>query len=270
MSKFEKDYVALVEDILATGHKRVTRSGDVLSAFNKSISFDLCEEFPILQIRKMYYKGVFGELAAMLKGPTCAADFAVEGCNYWNDFADDEGNLVLDYGNKWLNFNGVNQLERVIHKLQHTPDDRRIIITSWDPANIDNLTLPCCHHTYQFYVRQEYGKSYLDMHWIQRSTDVMVGLPSDAIFAAAMVIYLGGETGHEPGRVTMTLGDTHIYSNHIPEAHRYTHIAKAGINSRILANKVKYDYTVASVFNKDCITIHNYKPLAVFKHEIML
>ena len=273
MGKFEKDYVELVKNVLANGEDRSTRNSDTLSLFNQSIGFDMAEEFPILQIRKMYPKGVFGELAAMLKGPTCAADFAVEGCNYWSDFADKDGNLVLDYGNKWIDFNGVNQLEDLVNKLVHTPSDRRLIITSWDPSNIDNLTLPCCHHTYQFYVRTYKGNRYLDMHWMQRSTDVMVGLPSDAIFAAALAIYISARAFLTPGKVVMTLGDTHIYNAHIAEANRYIHIASASINSRTLAKNMTCTYNVFDVakgFNKDRIEIPNYKPLEVFKYEVML
>lgn len=212
MLQFETtQYIPLIQDILHTGGQKSSRAGDTLSLFGKSVVFDT-KEFPILQGRKMFYRGVAGELAAMLKGPTCVEDFKKEGCNYWDKWADADGNLWLDYGNLWLNFNGVNQLKDLVEKLKYNPNDRRMLITGWDPSNVNVLSLPCCHLLYQFYVR---NNDTVDMVWYQRSTDVMVGLPSDAIFAYLFLKLIAQTVDMASGRVTMMLGDSHIYTNHL-------------------------------------------------------
>ena len=151
---FEQDYARLVRDILLTGDLRNTRNAPTIATFGKVLTvYDLMwGQFPILQGRKMYYKGVFGELAAFLKGPKTVKDFEREGCNYWFNWAEEDGSLNVDYGNAWLDFNGVNQLEAVLESLRTDPTGRRHIITGWRPDNLHNLSLPCCHLLYQWYV----------------------------------------------------------------------------------------------------------------------
>lgn len=215
---FEKDYEALIEKILHTGEKKYGRNGNTYSVFGETLTIDLVHGFPLLSGRKIFYKGVFGELAAMLRGPKTIKDFEKYGCNYWKQWAQENGDISIDYGNKWLDFNGYNQLASVIDKLQNNPNDRRMLVTGWDPSNLENLDLPCCHYAYQWYVRDE---SHLDMLWHQRSCDTMIGLPSDIVFAAAWNIMLANEVGLIPGKITMTLGDTHIYEEHTMVAYEY-------------------------------------------------
>lgn len=220
MQQFEMRYAKLVDKILKHGEKKACRNGYTCSIFGESFEFDMSDkpEFPLLNGRRIYYKGILGELAAMLRGPSNVKDFELYGCNYWKDWADDEGNLNIDYGNLWSNWNGVNQLEELIEKLRKSPNDRRLLINTWKPDTIKDLSLPCCHYSYQWYVRE--GK-YLDMIWIQRSVDTMIGLPSDIVLAAAWNIIIANQVGLTPGRIKMDLGDTHIYEEHIPKAKEY-------------------------------------------------
>lgn len=223
---FENAYARLVMDVLCNGEKRKTRNQYTRSLFGKQLVID-CKlgEIPLLQGRKMYYKGVHGELAAMLRKPKKVADFQKWGCNYWNKWGDENGNLVIDYGNAW-HANG--QIERLKHSLEHNPADRRMIIDGWRPSMLDSLSLPCCHYAYQFYVRGlDTGEYYLDMMWHQRSVDLMVGLPSDIIFAHAWLCAIANQFGFVPGRITMTLGDTHIYEGHLPGVHQYVQQVQA-------------------------------------------
>lgn len=214
---FEQQYVALVTNILNTGEDRQTRNGATRALFATQLSFDLQVEFPMLQARRMYPTGVLGELAAMLRGPKHIEDFERWGCNYWKKWAKPDGSIALDYGNAWLDFNGVNQIEQLRKCLMVDPTNRRMIISGWRPGA--DLDLPCCHLLYQFYVRDN---TYLDMIWFQRSADTMVGVPSDAIFAAAWIIAICEEfTWLKPGRCTMVFGDTHIYHEHIEPAYSY-------------------------------------------------
>lgn len=216
---FEIQYATLVRNVLMAGQKRETRNGNTLSVFSTQLRVDdlMTGSFPILLGRKMFFKGVFGELAAILRKPTCNGDFVEQGCNYWSKFADADGSLRVDYGNAWFNFNGFDQIAELKRLLRDDPTSRRIVVSGWDPSNLANLSLPCCHFLYQFYVD---GK-HLHMKWYQRSVDVMVGLPSDVIFAAAWLIAICKEFGFKPGYIDMDFGDTHIYEEHVPGAHQY-------------------------------------------------
>lgn len=217
MQQFEADYKALVKDILANGEHREGRNGFTLSKFGLTLDVRLIGSklFPIIQGRKMYYKGVFGELAAMLRKPTKLEDFERWGCNYWKLWAKEDGSIAVDYGNAW---HADGQIERLKDSLVNNPNDRRMLISGWRPSKLDELDLPCCHLLYQFYVHEN-GE--LDMLWYQRSADMMIGLPSDIIFAAAWLIMIANEFEYTPGSIKMVLGDCHIYSEHIPAAHKY-------------------------------------------------
>lgn len=250
---FEIDYKYLIDRILTEGDFRTGRNGNVKSLFGVSLSFDLGGGFPIITGRKMFAKGVLGELAAMLRGPKHVSDFKDQGCNYWDQWADEDGFLKLDYGNAWLDFNGVNQLAMVIDKLKNDPHDRRMVISSWRPDGMEDLSLPCCHYAYQFYVR---GGEYVDMVWTQRSADVMIGVPSDAIFAAAWLTAIGSETKLIPGRVTMNFGDAHVYEEHVGSAIEYM---KSRIYSLpMYTHNQKMGYPTVD-FVADDITLINYE-----------
>lgn len=218
MSNFENEYVKLVYNVLLYGEKRSTRNADTKAVFGESLKFDLLDGFPILEGRKIFYKGIFGELAAMLRRPTCVVDFEKWGCNYWKLWADKNGKLDIDYGNAWFDFEGFDQIADLKDKLKNNPTDRRMIISSWRPHKLNELSLPCCHYSYQFYVDNNNG---LHMIWTQRSADLMIGVPSDAVFAAALLIAIAGEFDLTPRTIKMDFGDTHIYSSHIDKANEY-------------------------------------------------
>ncbi|UOF81424.1 thymidylate synthase [Caudoviricetes sp.] len=221
---FEIQYADLVRKILTQGSATPCRNGSTLSLFGETIKLtNITKEFPIIAGRKIHWKPVLGELAAFFRGPKHVNDFKQWGCNYWDKFADNDGNLYLDYGNAWTSWYGthsyldVDQLSDVVASLKLNPHDRRHIITGWNPVHAAELSLPCCHLLYQWRVAN--GK--LDMIWYQRSCDTMLGLPSDMILAAAWNILMAQATGYTPGDVTMMLGDTHIYQEHIAGANQY-------------------------------------------------
>ena len=223
MTTFENNYRTLIKKILMTGEEKVCRNGQTTSIFGEMIDLgDISKEFPILQGRQMHSKGVLGELSAMLNGASSDAEFKAHGCNYWTQWADKNGHLELDYGNAWLDFNGVNQIDELIKTLKTNPDDRRMIITGWRPDRLDSLSLPCCHYSYQFHTSiMSDGSRKLNMLWNQRSVDTMIGLPSDAIFAAAWLMIIANQVGMTPGNIKMSLGDTHIYEEHWDGASQY-------------------------------------------------
>lgn len=242
MQVFEHDYAELLRQILAYGTNKEGRNGRTKSCFGMSLVIDDLDTcFPIIQGRKMFPKGVLGELAAMLRKPKCIQDFRDWGCNYWDLWANKDGSINVDYGNAWFDFEGVDQIADLKDKLANNPDDRRMIINSWRPHKLPDLSLPCCHYSYQFYVR----KGYIDMIWTQRSADMMIGVPSDIVFAAAWLIAIANEFGFTPGKIKMDLGDCHIYEEHIDGAYEYI--------NRVNTREVKRHpaYTLTSPRGKD-------------------
>lgn len=219
MRAFELDYYMLVEEVLANGEHRATRNADTIAVFGTSLTADLTTDgFPILAGRKLFPKGILGELAAMLRRPTCKEDFEKWGCNYWDLWSDEQGKLKLDYGNAWFDFNGFNQIREMKRLIKSDPTNRRIMINSWRPDRLAELSLPCCHYSYQFFIAEN---RQLNMVWTQRSVDVMIGLPSDLVFAAAWLIAIANEFHLTPGKIKMDFGDTHIYADHIDGARQY-------------------------------------------------
>ena len=220
ISNYEHMYSCLVDHVLQKGELRTTRNGKTIGVFGKSFTIDAGTEIPLLSARKLFYRGVFGELAAMLNAPNHIEDFRKMGCNFWDTWADEDGSLRVDYGNAWRNWNdeGIDQLANLKKSLIEDPTGRRHIITGWNPSNLDKLSLPCCHLYYQWYVS---GGDTLDMLWSQRSVDLMIGLPSNVIAATAWNNLLANELGLKPGSVTFMLGDVHIYEAHLDGAQKY-------------------------------------------------
>ena len=264
---FEIDYAKIVADILVEGEVRRGRNGETKSTFVQTLQFDLKDGFPLLNGRKIFYKGVLGELAAMLRGPKELADFERFNCNYWKQWAEDDGKLNVDYGNSWLNFGGANQLRDLVKGLRTDPTGRRHIITGWNPANLPTLSLPCCHLLYQWYVRDT-GE--LDMMWYQRSADWMVGVPSDAVLAAAWNIILANEVGYIPGKVTMVFGDAHIYAEHYDGADIYLE-QLANNTMGVVSPKWRLELPLGvphPLFMPEQLVIHNYCPAPTIKFEV--
>jgi thymidylate synthase len=225
--EFEKTYCELIENVIDNGAGRDnTRNHPTLSVFGQQIHFDelRTDHIPLIKGRTMYPKGVIGEFAAFLNGIKTVNDFKKFECNFWDQWADKEGNLTVDYGNVWRDFEGCNQLSEVVNSLKNTPGSRRMIISNWRPHKINELSLPCCHCLYQWRVNptpNKKGETELDMLWWQRSVDVMVGLPSNALSASIFNTLMAKTVGMVPGRVTMQFGDTHIYKNHLENAEKY-------------------------------------------------
>lgn len=268
LTQFEHNYRTLVKDILSKGDKRTTRNADTLALFGTIINFDLSKsEFPIIQGRKYFYKGVLGEFAAFMRQPKNIKDFEKFDCNYWKKWAKPDGSLKVDYGNAWFDFNGVNQIAEVRKALTSNPTDRRMIVSGWRPNRIPELSLPCCHLLYQWFVRED---KYLDMIWYQRSVDTMIGLPADAILAALWNTILAQECGYVPGKVIMMLGDTHIYEPHITAAHKY--LSESSKVSNLPENTpiytIKSDVTLETFVPSD-LELRNYDPKPIIKFELL-
>ena len=266
MQKFEKDYAKLVAKILTQGVTKETRNGKTISIFGESLVInDLHNYFPLLQGRKMYPNGIFGELAAMLRKPKHIEDFEKFGCNYWKKWAKPDGSISVDYGNAWFDFEGYDQIAALKESLANNPNDRRMIINSWRPHKLKDLDLPCCHYSYQFYV----ANGYIDMIWTQRSVDTMVGLPSDIAYAAAWLIAIANEFNLIPGKIKLDLGDCHIYEEHIEGAELY--LNRVSTNSVGTAPGYLYGPKTGTdfcTFKPEDIFLSEYESLPPIKFEL--
>ena len=264
---FEYQYALLVQEILDQTALRETRNANTKAIFGRLLAVDTLRksQFPILYGRKMFWKGVAGELATFLQGPEHIKDFKDNGCNFWNQWADDDGTLTLDYGNAWTDFNGVNQLKDVVESLKTNPHGRRHVISAWRPDRLKDLSLPCCHYAYQWFVDED---DWLHMIWIQRSVDTMIGLPSDIVSAAIFNILMAQTTRYHPGRITLQLGDTHIYEDHLDAAKTY-------VDRVFYENLQNYSsWTVdpeATVFNfkPSMFEVTNYHPMGALDFNLI-
>ena len=255
MNNWEADYLNIMRKLLNFGDKRKTRNATVNSLFAQQLTVDLRDgTFPLLSTRKMFYRGIFAEYAAFLRGPKHVNHFESLGCNYWGMWADEDGHLELDYGRDWKN-----QFGHVIDCLRNDPTDRRMLVNTWNSERLAELSLPCCHYSYQFY----HNNGSVDLLWNQRSADWAIGVPSDIVLAAIMLISLCAETEKRPGRIIMQFGDTHLYSQHVEGA-----IQQIG---REPTAKPYYEYEHREFFDflPGDIEILNYEPQGRIKYELI-
>ncbi len=220
MNNYDTDYVELVNKVIDTGFYEGSRAGDTYSLPNQHITVNLAAGFPILTTRQIFYKGVFGELAAFVRGAETLAEFEEMGCNYWKANAaawdqnkgkpESEWRVGKIYGSVWRDFHKVDQLVNVIHSLKNDPYSRRHILTTWDPSKLKEMCLPPCHLLCQFYVRE----GTLHTHVYMRSVDLMLGLPSDMVLYALLAHLIAKDTGLVPGTLSFSFGDCHIYACH--------------------------------------------------------
>lgn len=244
------EYQNLVRLVLEQGRDVQRRNSACRTVAGASMKYYVGRtRFPIVTARRIYYKGVFGELAAMVRGPECIDDFKKWGCNYWDQFANELGYIDIDYGNAWLK--PVDQIAEVKDALLKGGESRRMLINGWVPINIKQLSLPCCHFAYQYVAIDKV----LHLIWYQRSADVMIGVPSDMVLANAMLIAMAYDTDYEPGTVTMHFGDTHIYNAHLEGAYALLDNGTMPYPNYM----VKSDISLRE-FTPDMITLQNYEP----------
>lgn len=233
----EYKYLHLMEDILANGTEKSDRTGvGTKSIFGTSLKFDLRNSFPILTTKKVFWKGVVEELLWFVRGDTDSKKLEEKGVKIWvgntsREFLDKngldyaEGEIGPGYGFQWRHWNGdykltyvnpdwankgIDQLRSVVDTLRSNPNDRRMIVSAWNPSQLEKMTLPPCHLLWQVYV--ENGE--LHLQWYQRSVDTFLGLPFNISSYALLTCLLAKITNLKPGTVTFAGGDTHIYLNH--------------------------------------------------------
>lgn len=214
-----KQYLNLINDVLENGTKKEDRTGTgTISTFGYQMRFDLQKGFPLLTTKKLHTKSIIHELLWFLAGDTNIAYLQENGVRIWNEWADENGELGPVYGKQWRSWEGadgrtIDQIQAVLEQIKNNPDSRRMIVNAWNVADVDKMALPPCHCLFQFYVAD--GK--LSCQLYQRSADIFLGVPFNIASYALLTMMMAQVTNLEPGEFVHTLGDAHIYSNHIDQ-----------------------------------------------------
>ncbi|WP_294083208.1 thymidylate synthase [Proteiniphilum sp. UBA5384] len=214
-----KQYLDLLQQVLDEGVKKEDRTGTgTISIFGHQSRYRMSEGFPVLTTKKLHLKSIIHELLWFLNGDTNVKYLNDNGVRIWNEWADENGNLGHIYGYQWRSwpdYNGghIDQISQVVNAIKNNPDSRRIIVSSWNVADIPNMNLPPCHAFFQFYVAD--GKLSLQLY--QRSADIFLGVPFNIASYALLLKMMAQVTGLEEGDFIHTLGDAHIYLNHLEQ-----------------------------------------------------
>jgi thymidylate synthase len=216
-----RQYHDLLRRVLERGHPRSDRTGTgTLSIFGAQTRFDLREKFPLLTTKKLHIKSIIYELLWFLRGDTNVRYLNEHGVTIWDEWADKEGDLGRVYGAQWRDWRGrndvhVDQIENVIAQIKSTPQSRRLIVSAWNPAEIDKMALPACHVLFQFYVQD--GE--LSCQLYQRSADLFLGVPFNIASYSLLTLMVAQVCDLKPGDFVHTFGDLHLYRNHLEQAH---------------------------------------------------
>ena len=215
-----KQYHDLMKHVLEQGATKTDRTGTgTTSVFGYQMRFNLQDGFPLLTTKKLHTKSIIHELLWFLKGDTNIKYLKDNGVSIWDDWADAEGNLGPVYGSQWRNWptpdgRHIDQITQVVEMIKKNPDSRRLIVSAWNVADIDKMKLPPCHALFQFYVTD--GK--LSCQLYQRSADIFLGVPFNIASYALLTMMIAQACDLQPGDFIHTLGDAHLYSNHIEQA----------------------------------------------------
>ena len=220
MSAGEKQYLDLLAELLERGAAKSDRTGTgTRSVFGRQMRFALHERFPLLTTKKLHLKSIVYELLWFLRGDTNVKWLQERGVSIWDEWADEKGELGPVYGYQWRHWhtpggNEIDQIKNVLDSLKKKPDSRRHIVTAWNPADVERMALPPCHALFQFYV----ANGRLSCQMYQRSADIFLGVPFNIASYALLTLMVAQVSGLKPGEFILTLGDAHLYLNHLDQA----------------------------------------------------
>lgn len=215
-----QQYLSLLNRILTEGATKTDRTGTgTMSVFGNQMRFNLADGFPLLTTKKLHLKSIIYELLWFLRGDTNVHYLQEHGVRIWNEWADENGDLGPVYGHQWRSwpdYNGgtIDQIQNVLDLVRNHPDSRRMIVSAWNPAEVEQMALPPCHCLFQFYVAD--GKLSLQLY--QRSADTFLGVPFNIASYALLLQMMAQVSGLEAGEFIHTTGDTHLYLNHLDQA----------------------------------------------------
>ena len=259
-------YHDLLERILADGVEKHDRTGTgTLSVFGHQTRHNLAAGFPLLTTKKLSLKSIIHELLWFLKGDTNIKYLKDHGVSIWDEWADANGDLGPVYGSQWRSWpapdgRSIDQIANVVEMIRRNPDSRRLIVSAWNPAEVDKMALPPCHCLFQFYVAN--GK--LSCQLYQRSADVFLGVPFNIASYALLTMMVAQVTGLKAGEFIHTLGDAHLYSNHLEQARLQLTRAPRALPTMTLNPDVKDIFA----FRYEDFTLTNYDPHPHIKAEV--
>ncbi len=215
-----QQYHDLLRHILDTGVDKSDRTGTgTRSIFGYQMRFDLADGFPMVTTKKLHLRSIIHELLWFLSGDTNIAYLKEHGVSIWDEWADENGDLGPVYGHQWRSWptpegGTIDQISKLVAQIRSNPDSRRLIVSAWNVAEVDNMALPPCHSLFQFYVAEEK----LSCQLYQRSADVFLGVPFNIASYALLTLMMAQVCGLKPGAFVHTFGDAHLYSNHFEQA----------------------------------------------------
>lgn len=215
-----RQYLDFMRHVLENGAVKEDRTGTgTRSVFGYQMRFDLADGFPLLTTKKLHLRSIIHELLWFLNGDTNISYLKENGVSIWDDWADEDGNLGPVYGYQWRSWpkadgGSVDQISKLMDQIKNNPDSRRLIVSAWNPTQVDDMALPACHALFQFYVAD--GK--LSCQLYQRSADIFLGVPFNIASYALLTLMVARVSGLQPGEFIHSFGDAHIYANHIEQA----------------------------------------------------
>jgi thymidylate synthase len=252
--------------VLTHGTRKSDRTGTgTLSTFGHQMRFDLGSGFPLLTTKKLHLRSIIHELLWFLRGDTNVAYLKDNGVSIWDEWADAQGNLGPVYGYQWRSWptpdgRHIDQIANVVEQIRRTPDSRRLIVSAWNVGQIEQMALPPCHLLFQFYVAD--GR--LSCQLYQRSADVFLGVPFNIASYALLTLMVAQVTGLRPGEFVHTLGDTHLYLNHLEQAElQLTRAPRALPQMRLNPQR-----TTLEAFEYDDFELMNYDPHPAIKAPV--
>jgi thymidylate synthase len=261
-----QQYHDLLNHVLAHGHVKTDRTGTgTVSVFGYQMRFDLAEGFPLLTTKKVHLKSIIHELLWFLQGSTNIAYLKENGVSIWDEWADEQGNLGPVYGYQWRNWpkpdgTHVDQITQVINQIKKTPDSRRLIVSAWNVADVERMKLPPCHAFFQFYVAD--GK--LSCQLYQRSADIFLGVPFNIASYALLTMMVAQVCDLQLGDFVHTLGDAHIYSNHMEQVKEQLSRNPRALPSMRINPAVKDIFS----FKFEDFVLENYDPYPAIKAPV--
>jgi len=261
-----KVYHDLMRHVLEHGHKKEDRTGTgTLSVFGYQMRFNLAEGFPLLTTKKVHLKSIIHELLWFLQGSTNIAYLKEHSVTIWDEWADAQGNLGPVYGYQWRNWpkpdgTHIDQITQVVNAIKKNPDSRRLIVSAWNVADVDQMKLPPCHAFFQFYVAD--GK--LSCQLYQRSADIFLGVPFNIASYALLTMMVAQVCGLKLGDFVHTLGDAHIYLNHLDQVNE-----QLSRDERPLPiMRINPNVTDIFSFKFEDFTLENYDPHPAIKAPV--
>lgn len=261
-----QQYLDLMRHIMANGEERGDRTGTgTRGVFGYQMRFNLADGFPLLTTKKLHLRSIIHELLWFLRGESNIGYLREHGVTIWDEWADENGDLGPIYGVQWRSWPSadgrtIDQISQLIHSLRHNPNSRRHIVSAWNPAEVEQMALPPCHCLFQFHVA--HGR--LSCQLYQRSADVFLGVPFNIASYALLTLMMAQVTGYQPGEFIHTLGDAHLYLNHLEQAELQLSRSPRPLPTLRLNPEV----TDLFSFRYEDITLENYHPHPTIKAPI--